>query len=216
MAENYTLQRSQVRPGLHFTLIFSLLICGGLLVVSIVWIYHKIHYVIGTELAEVAVALLSILILALIWAGIRVGFWVDRLVRDRSAEAYKIYQSWRLVRFSLRLLGYEESQAEEAVSIEVDTEDPEELLTLFEKPKRRGRSPTHPMDRWTRVVVAWENRDRVRNHMTLTEFLCEEFGEYADGSPQVSENCFYENRRKVIAELRRRAAEKDLPASGSE
>lgn len=215
MAET-SLQHSQVRPVLRFTLILSLLICGGLLVVSIIWIYHKIHYGIGTELAEVAVALLSILVLALIWAGIRAGFWVDRFVRDRNAEAYKLYKSWSLVKFFLLLLGYEEIPVEKEANAEVDTEDPEELLTLFEKPKRRGRSPTHPMDRWTRVVVAWENRDRVRNHMTLTEFLCEEFGEYTDGSPQVSENCFYENRRKVIAELRRRAAEKDLPASGSE
>jgi hypothetical protein len=185
-------------------------------VVSIIWIYHKIHYGIGTDIAEVSVALISILVLVLIWAGIRAGLWLDRFVRDRNAEAYKIYQSWRLARFFLLLLGYEEIQVEEETSTEIDTEDPEELLTLFEKPKRRGRSPTHPLDRWTRVVVAWESRDRVRNLMTLSQFLCEEFGEYADGSPQISENCFYENRKKVIAELHRRAAEKDLPASRSE
>jgi len=194
-------------------LIFTLLVCGGLLVVSIIWIYHKIHYGIGTDAAEVSVALISILVLVLIWVGIRTGLWLDRFVRDRNAEAYRLYQSWRLARFLLLLLGYEEIQVEEEASTEVDTDDPEELLALFEKPKRRGRSPTHPMDRWTRVVLAWENRDRVHNLMNLTQFLCEEFGEYADGSPQVSENCFYENRRKVIAELRRRAAEKDRPAT---
>jgi hypothetical protein len=202
MAENYILQRTHVRPLLGFVLIFTLLVCGGLLVVSIIWIYHKIHDGIGMEIAEVAVALLSILVLALIWSGICVGLWLDRFVRHRNAEAYTIYQAWRLARFFFLLLGYE-----------VDIQDPEEILTLFEKPKRRGRSPTHPLDRWTRVVVAWENRDRVRNPMNLTEFLCEEFGQHADGSPQVSENCFYENRKKVIAELRRRAAEKDLAAS---
>ncbi|MBK8821870.1 MAG: hypothetical protein IPN58_04450 [Anaerolineales bacterium] len=76
----------------------------------------------------------------------------------------------------------------------------------MDRPKRRGRPPTHSLDRWTRVVLAWENRDPYRNPMTLTEFLSQEFGTYADGTPCMSENSFYENRKKVFEELRKNAA----------
>jgi hypothetical protein len=51
--------------------------------------------------------------------------------------------------------------------------------------------------------LAWENRDTFRNPITLAEFLSLEFGTYADGSPCMSENSFYENRKKVFDELRK-------------
>jgi len=102
-------------------------------------------------------------------------------------------------------MGYEEVQPQLSLP-ESETSNVAQLLVSMDKPKRRGRPPTHSLDRWTRVVFAWENRDPYRNPMTLTEFLSQEFGTYADGTPCMSENSFYENRKKVFEELRKNAA----------
>jgi len=60
------------------------------------------------------------------------------------------------------------------------------------------------------VVVAWEKRDTIRNPITLNEFLCEHFGRNADGSPGMSENSFYANRKRVLAELRTQTKKKSF------
>jgi hypothetical protein len=62
------------------------------------------------------------------------------------------------------------------------------------------------MDRWIKVVLAWENRDTWRNPITLVEFLSQEFGTWADGSPRVSKKAFYDNQKRVHEELRRQEA----------
>ncbi|MCC6986386.1 MAG: hypothetical protein IT309_08155 [Anaerolineales bacterium] len=81
-------------------------------------------------------------------------------------------------------------------------------ISIPEHPPRRGRRPTYPLERWARVVQAWENRDPLRNTMTLSEFLAEEFGVYADGSPHMSENSYYEWRKRVFMELRKQTPAK--------
>jgi hypothetical protein len=107
----------------------------------------------------------------------------------------------------LSWLGYEDIRAKN-LKPEI-----EQTLLMIEKPKRRGRPPTHSLDRWTRVVLAWENRDPYRNPITLTEFLSQEFGTYADGTPCMSDNSFYENRKKVFDELRKNATLNQEPTS---
>ena len=77
-------------------------------------------------------------------------------------------------------------------------------ISIPEHAPRRGRRPTHSLDRWIRVVHAWENRDLQQNTMTLSEYLAEQFGIYADGSPMMSENSYYEWRKKVRRELKKR------------
>jgi len=39
--------------------------------------------------------------------------------------------------------------------------------------------------------------------MTLSEYLAEQFGTYADGSPKMSENSYYDWRRKILKELQK-------------
>jgi hypothetical protein len=56
--------------------------------------------------------------------------------------------------------------------------------------------------------LAWENRDTLRNPMTLSEFLSLEFGTYADGSPRMSENSYYDWRKRVIEELQKQEQKK--------
>jgi hypothetical protein len=146
---------------------------------------------------------MSILILALIVVGMRAGWSLDRFIRHRKIDVWRIHRSFRQERNFLSLMGYEEVQLKTSTPNDSVRPNIEQTLALIEKPKRRGRPPTHSLDRWTRVVLAWENRDIYRNPMTLTEFLSQEFGTYADGTPCMSENSFYENRKKVFDELRK-------------
>jgi len=198
-------KRSHINLGLRIVLYLILFTCGGLLFGSIVWVFHRIQTRFGDELAEVAAALMSILILALITVGMRAGWSLDRFIRHRRIDLWRIHQSIRPTGYFLSLLGYEEVQPQLSLP-ESETLNVTQLLVSMDKPKRRGRPPTHSFDRWTRVVLAWENRDPYRNPMTLTEFLSQEFGTYADGTPCMSENSFYENRKKVFEELRKNAA----------
>jgi hypothetical protein len=196
-------KRSHINPIMRTVLHFILLICGGLLFGSIIWIFDRIHNSLGIELAEVAVALMSIFILVLILVGIRAGWSLDRFIRHRKVTTWKIFRSFNQARYFLSLLGYEEVQSKINVIESPTNQNINESLAFIERPRRRGRPPTHSFDRWNRVVLAWENRDTFRNPMTLAEFLSQEFGTYADGSPCMSENSFYENRKKVFDELRK-------------
>lgn len=205
--------RHPIHPAFRMALLGSLFVSGALLLVSIQWIYSRIHLSIGTAVAEVSVAVMSILILALVGVGVRVGLQIDRSIRHGAVDECMIYQSSSQVRNLVLWLGYEEIVAQNAICLPADCQESKEILAQIEKPRRRGRSPTHPLDKWTKVVVAWENRDPVRHPMTLSEFLCEQFGEYADGSPRMSENSFYENRKRVIAELRNDIARKQFSES---
>ena len=198
-------KRSHIHPKLRMVLYFILLTFGGLLFGSILWVFHRIQTRVGEELAEVAAALMSILILSLIMVGMRAGWSLDRFIRHRKIDLWRIHRSIRQIGYFLSLLGYEEVQPQLSLP-ESGTSKTVQMLVSMDRPKRRGRPPTHSFDRWTRVVSAWDNRDPFRNPMTLTEFLSQEFGTYADGTPCMSENSFYENRKKVFEELRRNAS----------
>ena len=198
-------KRSHIHPRLRIVLYLILFTCGGLLFGSILWVFHRIQTRFGDELAEVAAALMSILILALITIGLRAGWSLDRFIRHRKIDLWRIHRSIRQTGYFLSLLGYEEVQAQTSL-LESGISNTTQMLASVDRPKRRGRPPTHSLDRWMRVVLAWENRDPFRNPMTLTEFLSQEFGTYADGTPCMSENSFYENRKKVFEELRKNAS----------
>lgn len=210
MAENVT-KRSHIHPFFRVVLVFLLILCGGMLIASINWIFHKVHYSLGMELAEVTVAIISIFILILILVGLRTGLSMDRFLRRRRYEACRIYQTFRQVRYFLSWLGYEDLQTEHQAVTGVENQSPEEVLALIDRPIRRGRTPTYSLDRWTKVVLAWEGRDTWRNPITLSEFLAEEFGTYADGSPRISDSRFYEIRKIILKDLRKKMDQKKAP-----
>lgn len=176
--------------------------------ISIYWIFLKINHSAGVELAEVAVAFLSIFVMALILVGMRAGLGLDRWIRYRRFEECRLFHSFKHTHRVLSWLGYGHIIEEEAPSNEFYGWKAEELLALFEKPKRRGRRPTHPPERWIRVVLAWENRDIVRNTLTLPEFLIEQFGQNADGTPCESVSNFYDNRQKILKAIKEHAKHK--------
>jgi len=190
-------KRNPIHPRLQIWLYSVLLICGGLLLGSVFWIFRRIQTSFGFGLAEVAVSVMSILILALIMLGMRAGLSLDRLIRHQKIEIGRIQNSLNQERRILSWLGYED------FNTKIPEPSIEQTVLMIYRPKRRGRPPAHSLERWTRVVLAWENRDPYRNPITLAEFLSQEFGTYADGTPCMSENSFYENRKKVFDELKK-------------
>ena len=208
MAGN-VIKRSNIHPIVRAILVSILILCGSSLGVSIYWIFQKINHSAGVELAEVAVAFLSILVLALILVGMRAGLGLDRWIRYRRFEECRLFHSSKHTHRALSWLGYGHLVLEgESASEELYGWNVEELLALFEKPKRGGRRPTHPPERWIRVVLAWENRDLVRNTQTLAEFLSQEFGTNADGTPRESESNFYDYRKKLLKQIKKKVGRK--------
>lgn len=181
-----------------------LLISGTVIFYSVNWIYHRIHSRLGFEIAEVVVAFLMVLIIMLILFGFWAGFGIDQILRRQKVQALWIHRSLKRSRVMRSLWRYIEPNWHQ----EVAGLPAVEMTSIPEHPPRRGRRPTYSLDRWMRVVQAWENRDLQRNTMTLSEYLAEQFGTYADGSPQMSENSYYEWRKKVFMELRKQDPEK--------
>ena len=194
-----------VRMGL-----LLVLLCSGMVVFySVNWIYHRILNRLGPEIAEVVIAFLMVLIVILILFGFWAGFRTDRILHRRKIQALWIYRSLKRSRLMRSLWRYvEPNWPVESTKLPVI-----EPISITEHAPRRGRRPTHSLDRWMRVVQAWENRDTQRNTMTLSEYLAEQFGTYADGSPQMSENSYYEWRKRVFKELRKQESRKKEEAA---
>jgi len=85
----------------------------------------------------------------------------------------------------------------------------DEVLTIINRPKRRGRKPTFPLEAWLPIAAKWENRDPIRDAFTLEDLIRESLGENSDGSPVVSAQSYYSTwRERAMEELQRRAEAK--------
>lgn len=187
---------------LQIGMVVIMLFSGVGLFYSVSWIYEQVQIALGLEIAEVVVVFLTILVLFLILIGFGTGFSLDRILRRRPG-APRIINLLKWDGIYLRLLSYlyphcEDDQAQKKIQPESL-----ELQELLDRPRRRGRPPLYGMPRWRQVVLAWENRDPWHNPMTLAEFLSEEFGTHADGSPKVSENTYYDWHKRVLDEAQR-------------
>jgi hypothetical protein len=189
---------------LRMGLLVVLMTSGTIIFYCVSWIYHKIYNQFGIEIAEVVVAFLMVMVVILILFGFGAGLGADQIVRRRKIQALWIYRLLKRCKVMRSLWRYikPNGQMESARLPAVET------ISIPERPPRRGRRPTYSLDRWVRVVQAWENRDTQRNTMTLSEYLAEQFGTYADGSPQMSGNSYYEWRKKVFMELRKQESRK--------
>lgn len=191
---------------LRMGLLVVLLISGAVILSSVDWIYHRIQSRLGMEIAEVVVAFLMVLIVILILFGFWAGFRAARILRLRKIQTLWVYRLLKRFRLMRSLWRYVEPNWR----LE-DTKRPmPETITIPERPPRRGRRPTYSLERWIRVVLVWENRNLQQNIMTLSEYLIEQFGTHADGSPKMSENSYYEWKKKVFKELQKREARKKI------
>ena len=179
---------------------------------DITWSYRIFASGMGTRLAQAVIAYHVVLLLGMVAVGIGLGYWVDRMIRQKkSIFSSPNKGSWTEV--FMKLWGHE-SIGEENTPLEIDsvpepnpdTREPFELLDL---PARRGRKPTFPLERWLPIAVQWENRDPIRDAFTLAELISDHLGTNADGSPIVSEQTYYSTwRPRAIAEIRHRAKSK--------
>ncbi len=161
----------------------------------------------GLEIAQITLTFTMILILGVVMAGMGLAYFMDRAIRNQNL-IFHAPKPGGWVDALIRIWGFAlvEKQPETLVpSSPVLNFPTNEVLAILNKPRRRGRKPTYSIDRWKRVVFKWENRDTLRDTMTLAELLAEEFGTNADGSPKMTEQSYYDWRNKVFAELKSEA-----------
>ncbi len=207
-------QSNQV-PSLFLRLVLVTVLLASVIGVffSVRWIYDRVQSSLSLELAEVVVAFLAIVILGLVAAGFGAGFGTKRALRTRKAHACKIYHSLKWCKVFQALWGYMGPTVESEQSPAPEKQDVPQITFLPKRASRRGRVSNYPVDRWIKVVLAWENRDTLRHPITLMEFLSEEFGTWADGSPRVAKKTFYDNQKKVHALLSEQEAGKSASRS---
>ena len=189
-------QNNQLSPVfLRFVLIAVMLVTGVGVFYSARWIYLRVHYSFGLEIAEVVMAFVAIIIFGLILVGFGAGFGAKRALKGRPDEVFRICHSLRLNNLIEPVWG--DSLAQVEVNRPACESEPVTVPAPKDRVPKRGRPPTYSIDRWIRVVSAWENRDSLHNPMTLDQFLCEEFGTCADGSPRISKKTYYDWQKRV-------------------
>lgn len=171
--------RVSPRAGLLLILLVSIAAVSW----AVVFIYHLVHYSLGMQIAEVVIAFLVILVLQLIFVGIRVGFSTKRVLRKRRDHAKRLYclfERSRTFQEFWAYLGLEAQTEKQAVALQqlqttspvapvesgrLDDQHtgqkqvatvPEEILwlpDLEEEITKRGRPPEHSIDRWARRIT---------------------------------------------------------------
>ena len=199
------LSQSNPFPPLFLRLgLFLILLASSTSVITCVtWIYHRVHNSLGLEIADVVVAFLVIVILGLVLVGFGAGFGAKRVLRTRKAQAFKIYHLFKRCKIFQFFWTYIGPLPETHTMVFPHKQDAPEITVVPARPAKRGRIPTYSMDRWIKVVAAWENRDTWRNPITLEEFLSQEFGTCADGSPKISKKTYYDWQKKVHEEAQK-------------
>ena len=184
---------------------------------EVTWSYHTFESVLGTSLAQAALAYHIVLLLGMGTVGIGLGLWVDRMIRQKRS-VFRSPQKGSWTEAIINLWGYElKSKEETAPGIDtIPTPEPSmiEPSVLLDLPARRGRKPTFTLERWLPIALKWENRDPMRDAFTLGELISEHLGTNSDGSPIVSEQTYYSVwRKRAIDEIRRRAKSRKSPSA---
>lgn len=194
-------------PGKIFVLLLILIGAGLAVFIPIEWAYQEIDSGMGAVVAQITVTFAIVFLSAIVLAGMCVGYLIDRAIKKQRL----IFRSPQPGGWVDRLIGVwgfvlvEEQPAEGVQPRQAQSSEAEEALAMLSRPRRRGRKPTYSIDRWKRIVFKWENRDPLRDTMTLADLLAEEFGTHADGSPRMTEQSYYDWRDRVFAELKKEA-----------
>ena len=190
-------------------LLFFLVTTFLIVRLDVAWSYHNFESGMGTRMAQAAIAYHIVLLLGMAGVGVRLGLWVDHMIRNRTS-IFRSPATGSWTETFMNLWGYELHSEEATIPEIIPESEPNsnlpESYVLLDLPTRRGRKPTFPLDRWLPITVQWENRDPIRDAFTLAELISEHLGTNSDGSPIVSEQAYYSTwRPRAIAELHRRA-----------
>jgi len=173
----------------------------------IAWVYKKLKLGIGMDVAQITLTFAMVILLGIILAGMGLAYFVDRAIQKQSF-IFRALKPGTWVNALIGAWGFvlvEEQPEDGTIPTQNPVPEVEDLLAVLNRPRRRGRKPTYSIDRWKRIVLKWENRDPLRDTMTLADLLAEEFGTYADGSPKMTEQSYYDWRNRVFAELKKEA-----------
>jgi hypothetical protein len=189
-------------------LLYLILIGIGFIVfLPTFWVHQGLKSGVGLHLAQISMSFAMVILLGLVLAGMGLGYLIDITIRRQGFFNQSLSRaSW--VSVLIKAWGFDLIDKESefpSIPILVHSLEVDDTLAILSKPRKRGRRPSYPIDRWKRVVLKWENRDTHRSMMTLTELLAEEFGTNADGSPKISEQTYYSWRNKVFAEMKKEA-----------
>ena len=167
---------------------------------SINWVYQKTRLALGVDLAQISVSFVTIIVLGMVLLGMRLAHFIgDAMARRRFIFRNPRSEGWVLA--LIRVWGLElpdEHPESHVISKADNTLKPDEVSAILNRPRQRGRRPAYSIDRWRRIVLKWENRDTLRDAMTLADLLAEEFGTHPDGSPRMTEQTYYCWRDKVL------------------
>ncbi len=191
-------------PVNTFFLSLTLVVVGLIEYLPITWVYQKTKQALGVDFAQISLTFTTVILLGLVLTGMVLAYFIDNAIRKRRF-IFRSPRCWGWVEPLIRVWGFElvdEHQESHVTSKADNTLMPDEVSTILNKPRRGGRRPTYSIDRWRRIVLKWENRDTLRDAMTLADLLAEEFGTHPDGSPRMTEQTYYCWRDKVLDEIK--------------
>ena len=195
-------------PIQKIILLLALVGTGVLVFWQVTWVYQNIQSDMGSKMAETSLADHIVILLALTAVGFALGYQVDWSIRHQTSIFHSLHEgSW--AEMLIHLWGYDlKFGAESTIQADLEAQLIPKLdsFELIDRPRRRGRKPTFPLERWLPIAVQWENRDPIRDAFTLGELISEHLGTNSDGSPVVSEQTYYSTwRERALQELQRRA-----------
>ena len=201
---------------------FALFLISAAVVVilPVFWAYEKIRLGVGMEVAQVTIALQVFVLLVLTAIGVGLGYLTDWTIRQRKS-IFRAPHEGSCAEALVRLWGYEINCVEDVGSNSIPEINLfptfDEVLGMINRPKRRGRKPTFPLEAWLPIAAKWENRDTLRDAFTLEDLIRESLGENSDGSPIVSAQAYYSTwRERALEELKRQAEAKQAASQSSE
>ena len=204
-----TIFRSRRYGPIKKVILFLSIVGTGVLVFwQVAWVYHNIQSGMGSGIAETSLSDHIMILLGLTAVGFSLGYQMDWSIRNQTSIFHSLHEgSW--AELLVHLWGYEVQYRTESTNQTDSLAKPIPKLDSFElidRPRRRGRKPTFPLERWLPIAAQWENRDPIRDAFTLGELISEHFGTNSDGSPVVSEQTYYSTwRERALQELQRRA-----------
>ncbi|MBC8334593.1 MAG: hypothetical protein ISR59_03830 [Anaerolineales bacterium] len=206
-------QRKYERSQRRF--LYLLLLGSGMsMFLPLVWTNYNLQISLGETLSQTALAYQIVLLFFLIVAGFITACCIDAAIRNRVVF-FSAPQPGHWRERILYWWGYELVAQDDTQSLEKLDSLTDDIILIEDKPlrpRRRGRKPAFPLERWLPIAAQWESRDSIRDAFTLAELIAEHLGINADGSPVVSEQAYYTTwRDRALEELERRAKKKKKP-----
>jgi len=182
---------------------------GVIMLLPLYWINQEVQSSLGQDVSQAVLSYHWILLFFLVAIGFVLALSVDLMIRYRLL----IFKGTNLGKWARRfgyLWGYgiatdfpDETQA---------TSPQTKKQPKISKPrnkKRKGRTPTFPIERWIPIVEKWENRDPLHDIFSIEDLIEQYLGTNPDGSPILSKQSYYVWRDKVFEEYAKEDEKKD-------